>query len=128
VGDLAPRRSAVVTELQLEAAVLQILLEPADGRFGGIQFQPSRVWRLPLGNAAPQQETPGHRRAQIDQHLQVARRSAVVVLEEESQGCMIDRDVRVTGNRDGEIQGLTVIPSAPADERSVPQMFCKTQD
>lgn len=126
VGDLAPRRPAVVKELQLEPVVLQAVLEPARGRFGGIQLQPSGARRLALRDPVPQHETPGDRRAEIDQRLEVARTS-VIALKKESQGRVINRDVlRVAGNRDGEVQGMTVVlaPPAKAEARLVPRMLC----
>lgn len=90
------------------------MLEPARGCLGRVQLQPSGTRRLALRDAAPQQETPGDRRAEIDQRLEIARTS-VIALEEESQGRVIDRDVlRVAGNRDGKVQGVTMVPSPPA--------------
>lgn len=73
----------------------------------------------------PQQETPGDRRAEIDQRLEIARTS-VITLEKESQGRVIDRDVlRVAGNRDGKVQGMTMVPGPPAkvEARFVPRML-----
>lgn len=105
--------------------VLQTVLEPARGRFGGIQLQPSRARRLALRDPAPQQKTPGDRRAEIDQRLEVVRTS-VIALKKESQGRVIDRDILRVGNRDGEVQGMTVVSSPPAEveARLVPRMFC----
>lgn len=124
--DLTLHRLAVVEELQLEAVVLQAVLEPARGHFRGVQLDPSGTRRLALRDAAPQQEMPGDRRAEIDQRLEIARMS-VIALKKESQGCVIDRDVlRIAGNRDGKVQGVTVVPSPPAKDvaRLVPRMLC----
>lgn len=113
VGDIAPRRTAVVKELQLETMIIQVPLEPASDRLGEIQFQPSGVRRLYLRNFAPQQKTPGDRRAEINQHLQIAWAS-MIALKKESQRRVIDRDVfGVIRNRDREVQEMTVIPSFP---------------
>lgn len=134
VGDLATRRPAVMEELQLEAVVLQAALEPACGRLGGVQLQPAGTGRESLGtlgDPAAQQETPRDRRAEVDQRLEVARPS-VIALEEESQGRVIDRDVlRVAGNRDGKVQGVTVVTSPPADveARLVPRnLLCNEKN
>lgn len=113
IRDIAPRRSAVMEELQLETMVIQVSFEPASGRFGEIQFQPSGVRRL--RNSVPQQKTPGDRRAKINQHLQIARAS-MIALKKESQRRVIDRDIfGVVGNRDGKVQEVTVISSSPVN-------------
>lgn len=126
VGDFAPRWPTIVKELQLETVVLQSMHEPIHGHFGGIQLQPSGAGRLALWDLVPQQETPGDRRAEIDQRLEIARTS-VIALKEESQGRVVNRDVlRVAGNRDGEVQGVTVVlaPPAKVEARLVPRMLC----
>lgn len=126
VGDFAPRWPTIVKELQLETVVLQSMLEPIHGHLGGIQLQPSGARRLALWDLVLQQETPGDRRAEIDQRLEIARTS-VIALKKESQGRVINRDVlRVAGNRDGEVQGMTVVlaPPAKAEARLVPRMLC----
>ena len=128
--NLASCRPTVVKKFQFEAVVLQTILKPARSRFGGVQFHPSRIRWLALRDLAPQQETPRDRRAEIDQRLEIAWMS-VIAFEEEPQRRVIDRDVlRVAGNRDGKVQGVTVVPSpqAEAKARFVPRMLCNEKE
>lgn len=134
MGDFATRRLTVVEKLHLEAVILLgVALEPSRGDLGGVQLQPTGVLgRVRLRNPIPQEKTPRHRRAEVDQDLQFARTS-VIALQEESQGRVVNRDVVLClfgRNRDGEVQGVTVIPSPAVivvvggKIRSIPRTFC----